>query len=97
MTKKTSSTYSQEFKDTAVALIQTSDKSLSQIARELGIAVSTLIGWRDAAQSDKKTSGDEEFSRLKAEYAELKKANAKLQEENAILKKASAYFAQQMK
>lgn len=97
MSKKRSIRYNQEFKDNAVNLIKTSGKSLSRISKDLDVAVSTLIKWRDQAQSNELTSEDAESNQLKKDYLALKKEHARLQEENAILKKASAYFAQQMK
>ena len=41
--------YSQEFKEQAVRLSQVSDKSVVQVARELGIHTNMLYRWRREA------------------------------------------------
>ena len=43
--QKTQRTYTREFKLEAVQLVRTSEKSMSQIARDLGLADSTLHHW----------------------------------------------------
>ena len=43
--QKTQRTFTKEFKLEAVQLVQTSGKSMAQIARDLGIADSTLHHW----------------------------------------------------
>ncbi len=42
---KQQKTYSKEFKQEAVRLVENSGKSMSQVARDLGIADSTLSHW----------------------------------------------------
>ena len=44
--QKVQKTYTQEFKREAVRLVQTSGKSIAQIARELGISDSSIHQWR---------------------------------------------------
>jgi transposase len=44
--QKTQRTFTKEFKLEAVQLVKTSNKPLAQIARDLGIADSTLHHWR---------------------------------------------------
>jgi len=97
MGKNRSGRYREEFKNSAVELIRTSGKSLSQLSKELGVAVSTLATWNQISEEAEADTESEQIKALKAEYSQLKRSYAKLQEENAILKKASAYFAQQMK
>lgn len=43
--KRQRKVYSQTFKARAIKLAQHSDRSVSQVARELGIAEKTLLGW----------------------------------------------------
>ena len=43
--QKTQRTYTNEFKLEAAQIVQTSEKSMAQIARDLGIADSTLHHW----------------------------------------------------
>ena len=43
---KVQKTYTREFKEEAVRLVQTSGKSIAQVARELGISDTSLHQWR---------------------------------------------------
>ncbi len=49
--QKTQRTFTKEFKLEAVQLVKTSNKPLAQIARDLGIADSTLHHWRQLEAS----------------------------------------------
>ena len=96
----TKKTYTKEFKHEAVRLLETSDKTGVDVARELGIKRNQLYKWRE----ELKTKGDGAFQgpgRRPADQsdqvAQLKKENAQLKEELEILKKAAAYFAREMK
>lgn len=88
-------TYTKEFKEEAVALVQTSGKSMSQIARELGISDSVLSHWCQQAKkqgaeafpgSGHQTAQEEEIRRLRRELALA-------QQERDILKKTIAIFS----
>ena len=91
-----------EFKLEAVGLATDSDKSVTQIARELGIRPEMLRTWKRQAESrvglretdvfpgnGKLTSDQEEIRRLRRELEQAK-------QENAFLKKAAAYFAKEL-
>jgi transposase len=82
--------FSLEFKREASRLVRESDKSLTAIARELGIGAGLLSKWMRQIEAEEKTglSSDE----LK-ELSELRKENARLKEEVVILGKATAFFA----
>lgn len=95
MKKRGPKAYSEDFRREAVRLAETGTKPLTQIARELGIHLETLRGWRrrvrgeqgpDAAPTGTVPSLEEENRRLRRE-------NARLLEERDILKKATAFFA----
>ena len=78
--------YTDEYKQNIVALCK--NKSANQIAKEYGIAVSTIQGWvRQFTTME--VSGE---SLTPKEIMQLRKRNAELEEEVAILKKASAIF-----
>src|SRR5689334_2922866 len=88
-------TCTKEFKVEAVHLVHTSGKSQSQVARDLGIADSTLHHWcKEFAKGGEKAfvgSGnpaaeEEELRRLKRELEITK-------QERDILKKALAIFS----
>jgi transposase len=88
--------YTKEFKQEAVKLVETSNKSKSVIARDLGISDSALSKWCKEFVND----GDNAFpgkghqSPLEEEIKQLKKENEILRQERDILKKAVRIFAQ---
>lgn len=90
---KTRRKYDEQFKRDAVNLLTSSDKTLSQVAADLGIKYDLLSRWRkEITESGKQAftgngnARDEEMARLRKELAE-----AKL--ERDILKKAVAIFS----
>ena len=87
--------YSPEFRDEAVQLAVNSGKSVTAVARELGINSETLRSWvrkheRDRDQSEAPTSASE-----RARLKELERRNRELEMEVSFLKKAAAYFAKE--
>ena len=86
--------YTREFKLDALRLIA-QGRSVAEVARNLGVHVNTLHGWRqqlgDAPASafpgNGKQLGQDE------EIRELKKQLRRAEQERDILKKAVAYFA----
>ena len=77
-----------DFKREALNLVETSGKSLAQVARDLGISDNTLQGWKQQQQrhgqeafpgSGHQTPQDEEMRRLRRE-------NEVLRQERDILK-----------
>ena len=92
-------TYTKEFKLEAVRLLETSDRTGVQIARELGIKRNQLYKWRDELA----TKGNSAFKGPGRhpvdpddKVAQLERENARLKEENEILKKAAAYFSREL-
>jgi transposase len=93
--QKTQRTFTREFKGEAVQLAQSSKKPLTQIARDLGIADSTLHHWcklfadhgeRAFLGSGHQTPQEEEIKHLKREVDVLR-------QERDILKKALGIFS----
>ena len=82
-----------EFKREAVELYRSSDRSLEQVAKELGIGQSTLQRWHYALGHEAKRE-DELSSSERGELRRLRRENRRLKEEREILKKAAAFFAQ---
>ncbi len=80
--------YDDEFKREAVRVIKNSSKKRSEIARDLGIAVSTLTGWvkKSVETVDGKIITDREITLLRRELVDTKL-------ERDILKKAVAIFS----
>ena len=87
--------FTPEFKDEAVELVINSGKSVSEIARDLGIGDGTLGNWVKVA----KKRGDVKEKPLeideRARLKELEGENRRLKMEREILKKAAAWFAKE--
>jgi len=88
--------YTKEFKLEAVALAEQREKSISQIAKDLGINENVLYRWVHQARGvgngiqlfpGRGKPKDEELARLRKENKSLRAANE-------ILKKAAVIFAQ---
>ncbi len=98
--RKPYKTYTKEFKQEAIRLMEESDKTPSEVARELGLRRNQLYKWKEQLDS----KGDQAFKgrgRPKKEdqsdLSKLKQENENLREEVEILKKAAAYFARELK
>ncbi len=91
-------TFTPEFKRDAVRLVVGEKKTVSEVARNLGIARSLLQRWidqgrdQDADGSPRKAKGAET-----EEMRALRKQLRDITEERDILKKALAYFADDQK
>lgn len=99
MRKKQRRSFSKEFKVEAVKLANSSDKTMEQIARELGITSTMLYNWRKK-YGELSSEVVEKGSSLSSEELRIKQLeleNARLREERDILKKATAFFANESK
>ena len=93
MARRSRRTFSDEFKSETVKLVKRSDRSMSDIARELGISAKSMGEWvRLATESG---SGDEVSEDERAELKRLRKENSELRMEKEILRKATAFFAKE--
>ncbi|MFA7767792.1 transposase [Streptomyces sp. NRRL S-448] len=100
MSKKsnTSKRYTAEFKRDAVALVRSSGRTVTEIAREIGVSAEGLRNWVNQDKTDRgegsagalTTEEREELRRLRREVREV-------QAEKEILKKAAAFFAKEVK
>ena len=87
--------FTAEFKREALNLVETSGKSLAQVARDLGISDNTLHGW----QQQMREHGQEAFpgsghqTPQEEEMRRLRRENEILRQERDILKKALAIFS----
>lgn len=91
-------TYTKEFKLEAVQLWQSSGKSQSQVARDLGIPDSTLSHWclRFAEHGKEAFPGSGHLPPLEEENRHLKRENDLLRQERDILKKAIGIFSRNL-
>ncbi len=91
-------TFTPEFKRDAVRLVVTEGKTVSEVARNLGLARSLLQRWVEQ-HADQDRDGNPRKVRG-VEHEEAKKLRKQLRdvtEERDILKKALAYFADDQK
>jgi transposase-like protein len=97
MTKRKS--FSPEFKREAARLLETAQKSSTDLARELGVRRNQLYKWKEqlSQRGAGAFPGSGRGSRSNDELARLRKELEKVKEERDILKKAAAYFAKELK
>src|SRR2546421_6764573 len=96
--QKEQRTFTREFKVEAVQLVQLSQKSQAQIARDLGIADSTLHHWckQFSEQGEQAFPGSGHQLPQEEEIRQLKRENDLLRQERDILKKSSYRISQLM-
>jgi transposase len=86
--------YPPEFKAEAVRLVGSSDRSLTRIAKDLGIADQTLRNWVRHAESEDGVR-DELAPNERDELRQLRREVRTLRQEREILNKAAAFFAKE--
>jgi transposase len=86
--------YPPEFREEAIRLYRSSERSISKVAEELGISSESLRRWNLQAEIDEgqreglSTEEQEELRRLRREVKILR-------QEREFLKKAAAFFARE--
>ena len=89
--------FDDEFKADAVRLVTESGRTVSEVARELGIGRSQLERWKKQLQKGLSPQaafpGNGNLSPEKKELEELRRELARVKEEREILKKAMAVFS----
>jgi len=88
--------YTREFKQQAVQLFETSGKTKTQIARDLGISDSALNKWckEFGENGEEAFPGKGHQTTIEEENRRLKRENEILRQEREILKKAMGIFTQ---
>lgn len=98
-TTRTRAKFSPEFKMETVRMVRESPKTMTQLARELGIPRQVLHSW---VRAEEKAQGKETAQAFPgkgkrkpddAELDRLRKENAQLKRDLEIVKKATAFFA----
>jgi transposase len=89
--------YPLEFRQEAVALVRSPERSIADVARSLGISNRTPWYWvREAKQEEARLSEPGSLSGADlSELNRLRKENAQQKIDMEILRKAAAYFAKE--
>lgn len=99
--------YEEEFKRDALRLIERGDRTIKQVALDLGVPYFTLHNWykKDGMPKRSKRSAsssapvdettEQRLARLERENAALRKENESLKTDREVLKKAAAFFAKE--
>ncbi len=88
--------FTQEFRDEAVRLAQTSGRSRREIASDLGVGLSTLRNWIDRRRDrEMEQPPPDRQEDMAAELKRLRRENEVLRQERDILKRATAFFAKE--
>ena len=95
MKKQVKTKYNTEFKERAVKMVISSDKSTAQIAKDLGVKTTTLYSWVNKIKSANAPAKEQSNEQMFEELVRLKKELAEVKEQRDILKKATAYFAKE--
>lgn len=87
--------YEKAFKIEAVRLVETSGKSMSQVAKDLGIPDSNLVRWcrQYGAGGEQAFVGSGHAPPQEEELRRLRRENEVLRQERDILKKSIAIFS----
>jgi transposase len=86
--------YPPEFREEAIRLARSSERSASEIARELGVSSESLRNWVKQSEID---AGEREglSSDEQEELRRLRREVKTLRQEKEILRKATAFFARE--
>jgi transposase len=94
--------YSKEFKQEAVRLMLTSDKTAAELGRELGVSKMTMGTWREQAivngdcpQGARPEAARVSYAVLKLENSRLKKELETARQQRDILKKSLGILSQE--
>ena len=92
MGSKSRRRFSAEFKAETVRLVEQSDQSIAELARDLDVSETSIRKWVEQARID---AGEQTglSTDERAELRRLRRENRTLRMEREILKKATAFFA----
>ncbi|MFE3866059.1 transposase [Streptomyces goshikiensis] len=93
MGSKYTKRYSAEYRRDAVALVRSSGRTVTEVARELGVSPESLRNWVHRDQADRGESAPGELtSAEREELKRLRRQNREQQQAIEVLKKARAFF-----
>ena len=87
--------YPPEFRREAVRLLETSGRSIPQVAGELGVSGESLRNWLKQDQLDRGEREDGLSSDEREELRRLKRQVRQLEQEREILKRAVTFFVRE--
>ncbi|HEY5432690.1 MAG TPA: transposase [Coriobacteriia bacterium] len=90
------SKYPPEFRERCVRIARESERSISAVARDLGIHPETLRLWVRADEADDGTRNERLASAERGELVALRRAVRDLRRSNEILKATSVFFAREL-
>lgn len=97
MSRRNYRKYTNEFKQEALALLESSDKKAPQLEEELGITKGLLLKWRARYQIKQVGTVQKlelnDLEAAKKEVLQLRRELAEVEEERDILKKAVGIFS----
>lgn len=97
--RKPYKTYTREFKLEAIRLMESSDKTAADVARELGLRRNQLYKWKEQLSKTGDVASAKRGRPKKEEQSDTERLRAELErlkEENEILKKAAVFFAKEL-
>ena len=87
--------YDEAFKRSAVQHWRDSGKSVAQVARELGVNLSTLHQWKKSCDPEGSAAAVRTVAELEAENRQLRREVARLAQQRDILKKTLGILSAQ--
>jgi transposase len=88
--------YSAEFREKAIRLVQECGQTIPPVAQHLGYSHESIRRWIETANAKLDPDTTQRIKLETSELKRLRKENAQLKMENDILKKATAYFAKEV-
>ncbi|WP_327389245.1 transposase [Streptomyces microflavus] len=95
MGSKYTKRYTAEFKRDAIALVDFTGKTVTAVARELGISFESLRGWYRQAKADRGDAPGELTTAEREELKRLRRQNAEQAKTIEVLRKAAVFFAKE--
>lgn len=91
--------YPREFKLEVIRRLESGEKTLAELCRELGLSQQYVSRWKKtfSSKGDEAFAGGRKAKVDSPQISELRKEVERLKEENEILKKAAAYFAKHVR
>ncbi|MFH9016534.1 transposase [Streptomyces sp. NPDC017943] len=96
MGSKYTKRYTAEFKQDAIALVDSTGRTETEVARELGVSPESLRGWYRRAKADRgEGRPGEQTSAEREELKRLRKLAAEQARTIEVLRKAAVFFAKE--